>query len=73
MLNEQEVLDLLHRAVERAGTQRAFARQHKMSVAYVNDVLHKRRPLADRILAAIGCERVERRIVEYRLRKEEQD
>lgn len=73
MLNEQEVLDLLRRAVEKAGTQRAFARQHKMSVAYVNDVLHKRRPLADRILAAIGCERVERRVVEYRLRKEEPD
>jgi DNA-binding transcriptional regulator YdaS (Cro superfamily) len=58
MLTEQEVRDRLRGAVEQAGGQRRFADMHGFTPAYVNDVVHGRRALADRILAAIGVERV---------------
>lgn len=57
MLTEQEVRERLRAAIADAGGQRAFASAHDFTVAYVNDVVHGRRALADRILAAIGVER----------------
>lgn len=57
MLTEQEVRERLRSAIVASGSQRNFAAQHRLTVAYVNDVLHGRRALADRILAAIGIER----------------
>lgn len=57
MLTEQEVKERLRSAIAESGSQRHFAKQHGLTVAYVNDVLHGRRALADRILAAIGIER----------------
>lgn len=57
MLTEQDVIKRLTEAVEAAGGQRQFARSIGLTPAYVNDVLHGRRALADRILAAIGVER----------------
>lgn len=57
MLTEQEVIKRLRDAIEDAGGQREFARRVGLTPAYVNDVLHGRRALADRILAAIGVER----------------
>lgn len=57
MLTEQEVRDRLRTAINEAGGQRAFAEQHGLTPAYVNDVVHGRRALADRILAAIGVSR----------------
>jgi hypothetical protein len=59
-LTEQEVMERLREMVREAGGQRAFAAEHGFTVGYVNDVLHGKRALADRILATIG---VERRIV----------
>lgn len=56
-MNEQEVLNRLRDSVNAAGGQREFARKVGLTPAYVNDVLHRRRALADRILAAIGVER----------------
>lgn len=57
MLTEQEVKKRLRAAVRAAGGQRAFANDHGFTVAYINDVIHGRRALADRILAAIGIKR----------------
>jgi hypothetical protein len=57
MLTEQDVRERLRAAVEAAGGQRAFAAAHGFTPAYINDVLHGRRGLADRILAVIGVER----------------
>lgn len=71
MLTEQEVRDRLRAAVEAAGGQRAFAEAHNLTPAYVNDVLHGRRALADRILAAIGVERKTTYRVTYQDRKEQ--
>lgn len=57
MLTEQEVMDRLKNAIEAAGGQRRFAELHKLTPGYVNDVLHGKRALADRILATIGVQR----------------
>lgn len=57
MLTEQDVRDRLRAAVTAAGGQRRFAEAHGFTPAYVNDVLHGKRALADRILAAIGVKR----------------
>lgn len=57
MLTEQEVKERLLAAVIAAGGQRKFAEAHGLTPAYVNDVVHGRRAMADRILAAIGIKR----------------
>ena len=58
MLTETQVIERLRAACEAAGSQRAFAQAHQFTPAYVHDVLHGRRPPADRILDALGLERV---------------
>jgi len=60
----------LRDAVTEAGSLREFAKAHGMTAAYVHDVLHERRALADRILAAIG---VERRIIYQVTYREKED
>lgn len=52
-----DALNALSQAVEKAGSQTAFARQHGISLAYVNDVLQGRREPGDKILRALGMER----------------
>lgn len=49
-------VDLLRAAVDKAGTQTAFAKKHGISIAYVNDVLQGRRQPGDKILKALGLE-----------------
>lgn len=57
-MNEQDVLERLRVAIEQAGSQSAFAEQHGISLQYVNDVLRKRREPGQKILNALGIERV---------------
>lgn len=64
MLTEQEVRSRLEAAIREAGSQRLFAAKHGFTPSYVHDVLHGKRDFADRILEAIGVERV----VMYRLK-----
>jgi DNA-binding transcriptional regulator YdaS (Cro superfamily) len=64
-MTEQEVLNRLEVAVKAAGGQRAFARAHGLSVAYVNDVLRRKRTLSERVLATIGIRREVQHIVSY--------
>lgn len=49
-------------AIQAAGSQRAFAQQHGISTQYVNDVLRGRREMGQKILDALGIDR----IVSYR-------
>lgn len=56
-MNGANVMDLLRKKVEEAGSQKAFADKHGLSQAYVNDVLRERRDLAGGILNALGLER----------------
>ena len=64
-MTEQKVIERLKQAVQSAGGQRAFAREHGFSVAYVNDVLRSKRPLSDRVLATIGLRREVQHVVTY--------
>lgn len=47
----------LTRAVAAAGSQRAWAARHKVSLGYVNDVLQGRREPGPAILTALGIVR----------------
>lgn len=62
MLNTQDILKRLLAAVEQAGSQKAFALRHGLSEQYVSDVIRGRRELGQKILDALGVER----IVSYR-------
>lgn len=64
-MTEQEVIERLRVAVDEAGGQRAFARAHGFSVAYVNDVLRGKRTLSVRMLATIGVRREILHVVSY--------
>lgn len=57
-MNEQDIREHLRIAVLTAGSQKAFAARHGISPAYINDVLQGRREPGEKILAAIGFERV---------------
>lgn len=58
MLTEQQVIERLRAATSAAGGQKAFAKAHGFTPGYIHDVLHGKRAPADRILAAIGVERI---------------
>lgn len=49
-------VELLRAAVDKAGTQTAFAKKHGVSISYVNDVLQGRRAAGAKILKALGLE-----------------
>ena len=55
-MTEDQVRAALQKAVDAAGGQRAFGRQHKISAAYVGLVLASDEP-SKRICAAIGIEK----------------
>lgn len=67
MLTEQQVIERLRAACATAGGQKAFAKAHGFTPGYVSDVLRGKRAPADRILAALGVER----IVVYREQSED--
>lgn len=71
-LTEDEVRESLRVAIESAGGQRNFAKTYGFTPAYVNDVVHGRRAFADRILQAIGIERVTTYQVSYREKPEQE-
>ena len=56
-LTEQQVHEQFVAAVHAAGGQRGFARLHKLTPAYINDLIHKRRLLSDRLLDILGIEK----------------
>lgn len=62
-MDAERVLKILS---ERCGDNvSAWAREHDISPAYVSDVLHRRREPGEKILTALGIERV----IEYRMSK----
>lgn len=54
-MNINEVEKMLRRIVE--GNQTAWAKRHKISLGYVNDVLNGRRSPGDKITQAMGLEK----------------
>lgn len=58
MLSEHEVIVRLRAAIQAAGSQKAFAQQHRISQQYISDVLAGRRKPGQKILDALGIEQV---------------
>jgi hypothetical protein len=52
------VVAALQTAIHAAGSQKAFAQQHAISEQYITDVLHGRREPGQKILDALGYEKV---------------
>lgn len=58
MLTEDEIMERLQAAITETGSQRSFADKHQISLQYINDVLRKRRKPGQKILDALGIERI---------------
>lgn len=58
MHSADRVLHELRKACEAVGSQIAWANEHKVSAAYLSDVLNKRRDPGGSLLDALGYERV---------------
>lgn len=63
-MSEQDVYDRFLAAILALGGQRNLANRANLTPSYINDMVHKRRPISDRMLKVIGIERVV--TVEYR-------
>jgi hypothetical protein len=58
LLDENDVVRLLHQAVDRAGSQSAWARQSGVDRTLVNHVLRGKRPLPPTIIKALRLKKV---------------
>ncbi len=57
-MTREDVIELLHKSVRKAGGVRSWARQNDLSAAYVSDVLNDNRKMGPAILEALGIEAV---------------
>lgn len=57
-LTLKEVVALLRKRCEEAGTQKAFAESHGVSPQYVADVLRMKREPGEAMLGALGLRKV---------------
>ena len=64
-MTEDDARRLLREQCETAGGQRAWARRHKLSAAYVSDVLSERRDIGPAICEALGLEKVIKYTVKF--------
>lgn len=68
-MTENDVRKMLKRACNEAGSQRAFARKHGLSAAYISDVLLGHRAPAGTICRALGLQMTVRYITERKYRR----
>jgi transcriptional regulator with XRE-family HTH domain len=54
VLDNKGVVRLLHAAVKRAGSQRAFAARMGLERSHLNSVLHGKRPPSESIIKALN-------------------
>ena len=66
-LTETDIRVRLEKRVFECGSQSAFAKSLGVTPQYVSDILAGKRAIPDKVLAAIGVERV----VSYRITKQE--
>lgn len=57
-LSRHDVALRLKAAIDAVGSQKAYAQAHKISEQYLSDVLNGRREPGQKILDALGIERV---------------
>jgi DNA-binding transcriptional regulator YdaS (Cro superfamily) len=65
-MTANDVRNLLSKACDNAGSNRAWAQTAGVSPAYVSDVLNARREPGPAILTPLGLEAIEERRVTYR-------
>ena len=58
VLEDEAVVDLLKAAIEREGSQTAFAKHHSVNRTYLNMVLNGKKPVGDAIAEALGLHKV---------------
>ena len=58
VFDKNDIVHLLRAAVEREGSQTAFASRHGVDRAYVNMILNGKRPVSDAIAKALGLRKV---------------
>jgi DNA-binding phage protein len=58
IFTDSEVLQLLRAAVEREGSQTAFARHHGIERSFLNQILNGKSPLPGAVLKALGLRKV---------------
>lgn len=66
-MDKERLVETLKLACEKVGGQGAWARERGVSATYVSDVIQGRKEPGDKVLAALGLERV----VTYRWRRGE--
>jgi len=57
-LEEHEVVHLLRAAIEREGSQAAYARRHGLERTGINMVLNGKRPVSDAVMKALGLRKL---------------
>lgn len=58
LFTEQDILDHLRAAIHAIGSQKLFAQHYHISQQYLSDVLRGRREPGQKILDALGYERI---------------
>jgi len=58
VFDNDDVVHLLAAAVEREGSQTAFAKHHGINRAYLNMIFNRKRPVSDSIAGALGLRKV---------------
>ena len=58
IFDDDEVVRLLRAAVEREGSQAAFARRHNLERALLNQILRGKRPVSANVVKALGLRKV---------------
>ena len=57
IFDEEDIVRLLRAAVEREGSQTAFARHHGIERTRVNAILSRNRPITESVVNALGLRR----------------
>jgi DNA-binding phage protein len=58
LFNDDEVVQLLRAAVEREGSQVAYARRHGLERSQVNQTLTGKRPVSASVVKALGLRKI---------------
>jgi len=58
VFDDDEVIQLLSAAVQREGTQDAFARRHGLDRTHLNQILNGKKQINTRVLKALGLRKV---------------
>ena len=58
VFDDHDVVQLLRTAIERHGSQIAFAKHHSINRTYLNMVLRGKKPVGDAIAEALGLHKV---------------